>query len=105
MAASLSSLFFARVTEAHVQEWRSSFNRRPPPLTAHDEHWPGRERKYADLQLDQQPLTDGWKSQRLHGANEPTLGETPSVQTTEDAMVVAPANTLRGHSRLRDTTP
>lgn len=79
-----------------VQEWRGSLSTRPPPLTPNDEFWPGRDRRYADLSLQQIPMTESlldcmertapvWedkiKYELSHGRN---------------VMVVGHANTLRG---------
>ena len=41
-----------------VQEWRGSLNARPPPVRVGDPFWPGYERKYADLSVEQLPLTE-----------------------------------------------
>jgi 2,3-bisphosphoglycerate-dependent phosphoglycerate mutase len=41
-----------------VQEWRGSLRSRPPAMTVDDAYWPGRDRKYADLTIDQIPLTE-----------------------------------------------
>ena len=41
-----------------VQEWRGSLYSRPPPVRVGDPFWPGYERKYADLSMDQLPVTE-----------------------------------------------
>jgi 2,3-bisphosphoglycerate-dependent phosphoglycerate mutase len=41
-----------------VQEWRGSLRSRPPALGYNNPHWPGKERRYADLSLEQIPLTE-----------------------------------------------
>lgn len=41
-----------------VQEWRGSLHARPPPVRVGDVFWPGYERKYADLSVEQLPLTE-----------------------------------------------
>lgn len=41
-----------------VQDWRGSLKARPPPVRVGDPFWPGYERKYADLSVDQLPLTE-----------------------------------------------
>lgn len=50
-----------------VQEWRSSLNTRPPPVRVGGPYWPGYERKYADLSIDQLPVTES-----LHDCMERT---------------------------------
>jgi 2,3-bisphosphoglycerate-dependent phosphoglycerate mutase len=41
-----------------VQEWRGSLLSRPPALTPGDKHYPGRDRRHADLSPSQIPLTE-----------------------------------------------
>eukprot|EP00538_Stauroneis_constricta_P004232 CAMPEP_0119572694 /NCGR_PEP_ID=MMETSP1352-20130426/44750_1 /TAXON_ID=265584 /ORGANISM="Stauroneis constricta, Strain CCMP1120" /LENGTH=855 /DNA_ID=CAMNT_0007622381 /DNA_START=144 /DNA_END=2711 /DNA_ORIENTATION=- len=79
-----------------VQEWRGSLTSRPPALTVRDEHWPGRDRKYADLTIDQIPMTES-----LLDCMERTcpLWEKKikyELQRGRNVLVVAHANTLRG---------
>ena len=56
-----------RLGHEQVQEWRGSLNSRPPPVRVGDPFWPGYERKYADLSVDQLPLTES-----LHDCMERT---------------------------------
>ena len=71
-------------------------NRRPPSTTQQHEHWPGRERKYADLRPDQIPMTESlldcmrrtipiWNNRILY-----------ELRNGRNVMVVAHAHTLRG---------
>ncbi|KAL7570646.1 hypothetical protein ACA910_014920 [Epithemia clementina (nom. ined.)] len=79
-----------------VQKWRNSLYARPPALTPSDQHWPGRERKYADLRPEQIPLTESlsdcmkrtiplWETKILY-----------ELRNGRNVMVVGHANTLRG---------
>ena len=47
-----------RIGHDIVQEWRGSLYARPPPVRVGDPFWPGYERKYADLSVEQLPLTE-----------------------------------------------
>lgn len=79
-----------------VQEWRGSLRSRPPPVKTSDPFWPGRDRKYADLTIDQIPLTES-----LLDCMERTfpLWENKikyELMNGRNVLVVAHANTLRG---------
>ena len=41
-----------------VQEWRSGYSIRPPPMNEDHEHWHGYERKYSDLSSEDLPITE-----------------------------------------------
>lgn len=79
-----------------VQEWRSSLKARPPPVALSSPHWPGQHRKYADLSIDQIPVTESlsdsmdrtnplWENKILY-----------ELRNGKNVLVVAHANTLRG---------
>ena len=79
-----------------VQDWRGSLRSRPPPVKVNDPYWPGRDRKYADLTMDQIPLTES-----LLDCMERTfpLWENKikyELMKGRNVLVVAHANTLRG---------
>lgn len=85
-----------------VQEWRGSLNSRPPALKPSDVHWPGRDRKYADLTYDEIPLTESlsdcmerclpiWKQKIMF-----------ELRGGKNVLVVAHANTLRGLVKVID---
>lgn len=86
-----------------VQEWRGSLRSRPPPVTVRHPYWPGRERKYADLSMDQIPMTES-----LIDCMERTfpLWERRimvELKKGRNVMVVAHANTLRGLVKTIDS--
>eukprot|EP00980_Cylindrotheca_fusiformis_P029767 scaffold23833_cov113-Cylindrotheca_fusiformis.AAC.1 len=85
-----------RLGQELVQEWRGSLRSRPPPLKPRDTYWPGRERRYADLTVDQIPLTES-----LLDCMERTtpLWENKikfELSRGRNVLVVGHANTLRG---------
>ncbi len=79
-----------------VQEWRGSLRTRPPPLTPNDEFWPGRDRKYADLSLEQIPMTESLLDcmERTAPVWEDKIKY--ELRHGRNVMVVGHANTLRG---------
>ena len=48
----------ARYGEEQVKVWRRSYATPPPPLTPDDPRWPGRDRRYADLDPAELPLAE-----------------------------------------------
>ena len=52
-----------------VQAWRNSLKARPPPMKAHDEHYPGKDRRYEDLAEEQIPLTESLMDCMERGEN------------------------------------
>ena len=81
---------------------RNSFEVKPPALTPSDVHWPGRERKYFDLEMNQIPLTESL--QDCMGRTEPVWRNKimMELQSGRNVMVVAHANTLRGLIKIID---
>ena len=82
--------------EELVQEWRGSLRSRPPALTPRSEHWPGRDRKYADLTKDQIPMTESLLDcmERTYPLWEDKIK--CELREGRNVLVVAHANTLRG---------
>ena len=85
-----------------VQEWRGSLRSRPPALKVSDEQWPGRDRKYADLTLDQIPLTESLLDcmERTFPLWEKKIKW--ELKKGNNVLVVAHANTLRGLVKIID---
>ena len=84
------------IGEDKVQEVRKSLTARPPPMTEEHPHWHRNERKYADLNPEDIPVTESvadclartlplWKNRIL-----------PELISGKTVMVVAHANSLRG---------
>ena len=85
-----------------VQEWRGSLKSRPPALKPSDSYWPGRDRKYADLSIEQIPLTES-----LNDCMERCLPIWQQkimfeLRGGKNVLVVAHANTLRGLVKVID---
>jgi len=79
-----------------VQEWRGSLRSRPPALRPTNSYWPGRDRKYADLSLDQLPRTESLLDCMERTAPLWEQRIVAELQKGRNVMVVAHANTLRG---------
>ena len=98
---------------------------RPPPVRVDDVYWPGRERRYSDLSIDQIPLTESLLDcmKRTRPAWEDKVSVIPAykyllmssffthfnieqiklqLRSGRNVMVVAHANTLRGLVKLID---
>jgi bisphosphoglycerate-dependent phosphoglycerate mutase family 1 len=88
-----------------VQEWRGSLYSRPPALKRSDAHWPGRDRKYADLSAEQIPLTESLSDSMARSLplwNQKILFE---LRNGRNVLVVAHANTIRGLVKTIDSIP
>ena len=79
-----------------VQEWRGSLRSRPPEVQLTDPYWPGRDRKYADLTMEQIPRTESLLDcmERTFPLWEKKI--TNELNNGRNVLVVAHANTLRG---------
>lgn len=79
-----------------VQEWRGSLRSRPPAVKVSDTRWPGRDRKYADLTMEQIPLTESLLDcmERTYPLWEKKIKY--ELMNGRNVLVVAHANTLRG---------
>jgi 2,3-bisphosphoglycerate-dependent phosphoglycerate mutase len=85
-----------------VQEWRGSLKSRPPALKPSDAYWPGRDRKYADLSIEQIPLTESLSDcmeRCLPIWEQKIMFE---LRGGKNVLVVAHANTLRGLVKVID---
>jgi 2,3-bisphosphoglycerate-dependent phosphoglycerate mutase len=79
-----------------VQEWRGSLRSRPPAMSRLDEYWPGKDRKYADLSLEQLPLSESLMDCMERTAPVWEQKIVYELRKGRNVMVVAHANTLRG---------
>jgi 2,3-bisphosphoglycerate-dependent phosphoglycerate mutase len=88
--------------EELVQTWRGSLRSRPPPLTTDDCYWPGRDRRYSDLSMEQIPLTESLLDcmERTTPAWEHKIKW--ELRKGRTVLVVAHANTLRGLVKIID---
>jgi 2,3-bisphosphoglycerate-dependent phosphoglycerate mutase len=85
-----------------VQEWRGSLMSRPPALSPGDVHYPGRDRRHADLSPSQIPLTESLLD--CMERTRPVWLDKISYEIAcgRNVLVVAHANTLRGLVKIID---
>jgi 2,3-bisphosphoglycerate-dependent phosphoglycerate mutase len=88
-----------------VQEWRRSYDVRPPALAPDHEQNPSRDRRYAHLQPDEIPLTECLKDtiERFLPYWHESIA--PVVRSGKQTLIVAHGNSLRGLVKYLDNIP
>ena len=92
----------AQFGDEQVKIWRRSYDTPPPPLTADDERFPGRDPRYTNLSPAELPLTECLKDTvaRMlpHWHNEIA----PAVKAGQRVIVAAHGNSLRALVKYLD---
>lgn len=85
--------------------WRRSYDIQPPALTADDERFPGKDRRYADLSADQLPLAECLKDTVARFL--PFWHETvaPAIKSGKKIIIAAHGNSLRALVKYLDNIP
>lgn len=85
--------------------WRRSYDIQPPALTADDERFPGKDRRYADLSTDQLPLAECLKDTVARFL--PFWHETvaPAIKSGKKIIIAAHGNSLRALVKYLDNIP
>ncbi len=85
----------AKFGEAQVLEWRRAYATPPPPLETSDERYPGNDRRYAEVDKSDLPLTECLKDtvERFLPYWQEEIE--PRVRKGENVLIVAHGNTLR----------
>jgi 2,3-bisphosphoglycerate-dependent phosphoglycerate mutase len=85
--------------------WRRSYDIQPPALTADDERFPGKDRRYADLSSDQLPLAECLKDTVARFL--PFWHETvaPAIKSGKKIIIAAHGNSLRALVKYLDNIP
>jgi 2,3-bisphosphoglycerate-dependent phosphoglycerate mutase len=85
----------AKHGEQQVLIWRRSYDVPPPPLDEAHEFWPGRDRRYAELQPQELPRTECLKDtvQRFLPYWESEIA--PAIRRGERVLIAAHGNSLR----------
>lgn len=85
----------AKYGEAQVKIWRRSYATPPPALSRDDERYPGRDRRYAELQPQELPLCESLADTvaRFLPYWEGTIA--PAVKAGQRVVVAAHGNSLR----------
>ena len=58
-----------------VQQWRAGLHARPPVMSVNHIHWHGSERKYANLDPSQIPVTESLQASNVDGSTESHVKE------------------------------
>ena len=85
----------ARHGEAQVKIWRRSYDIPPPPLTPDDPQHPSRDRRYADLEPDELPLTESLKDTVARFLPYWHSSIAPHITSGKRVLVAAHGNSLR----------
>ncbi len=91
--------------DEQVLIWRRSYDIQPPALTADDERFPGKDRRYADLSKDQLPLAECLKDTVARFL--PFWHETvaPAIKSGKKIIIAAHGNSLRALVKYLDNIP
>ena len=105
----LQGLNKAQTAEKHgieqVNLWRRSYDVRPPALTPNDPRYPGNDPRYAEVPVQELPLTECLKDtidRMLPYAREQIA---PAVRAGKRVLVAAHGNSLRGLVKYIDSIP
>ena len=92
----------AKYGEAQVKIWRRSYDVPPPPLTADDERFPGKDPRYADMAPADLPLTECLKDTVARFL--PLWHEeiAPTIKSGKRVLIVAHGNSLRALVKYLD---
>ncbi|QQS35264.1 MAG: 2,3-diphosphoglycerate-dependent phosphoglycerate mutase [Ignavibacteriales bacterium] len=91
--------------EDQVKIWRRSYDTPPPVLEKTDERYPGKDRRYADLNETELPLTECLKDTvaRFVPYWEGTIA--PMVKSGKKVLITAHGNSLRALVKYLDNIP
>jgi 2,3-bisphosphoglycerate-dependent phosphoglycerate mutase len=92
----------AKHGDAQVKIWRRSYDIPPPPLTADDDRYSGRDPRYASLRTDEVPLTESLKDTvaRFLPYWHDTIA--PTVKSGRRVIIAAHGNSLRALVKYLD---
>lgn len=92
----------AKHGDAQVKIWRRSYDIPPPPLTADDPYFPGRDRRYAGLSQSELPLTECLKDtvERFLPYWHETIA--PAIRSGQRVIIGAHGNSLRALVKYLD---
>jgi 2,3-bisphosphoglycerate-dependent phosphoglycerate mutase len=95
----------AKYGEEQVFIWRRSFDIQPPALTKDDERYPGRDRRYRELDPKELPLTESLKNTiaRFMPYWHETLA--PTLKSGKRVIIAAHGNSLRALVKYLDNIP
>lgn len=88
--------------DEQVHIWRRSYDTQPPALTTDDERFPGHDRRYKDLTVEELPLTECLKDTVARFL--PYWFDTivPTIKSGKNVLIVAHGNSLRALVKYLD---
>ncbi len=95
----------ARHGEDQVKIWRRSYDIPPPPLDKTHEHWPGRDRRYANLKPEEIPFTECLKDTVARFLPLWNGEIAPAIQRGQRVLIAAHGNSLRALVKHLDNIP
>jgi 2,3-bisphosphoglycerate-dependent phosphoglycerate mutase len=95
----------AKYGDEQVHIWRRSYDTQPPALTADDERFPGKDRRYKGMAKNELPLTECLKDTVARFL--PFWHETvvPTMKSGKRVLIVAHGNSLRALVKYLDNIP
>ncbi len=91
--------------EEQVHIWRRSYDVPPPPLKTTDPRYPGNEPKYADLKINEIPLTECLKDTVNRFLPYWSEVISPEVKKGKKILISAHGNSLRALVKIIDDVP
>ena len=91
-----------KLGEHQVQIWRRSYATAPPPLEKDDPRFPGHDRRYAALNLDELPLTESLQDTVARFLPCWHRDLAPAVRSGQRILVVAHGNSIRAMVKYLD---
>ncbi len=88
--------------EEQVHVWRRSYNIPPPELTRDDERYPGNDRRYSDLPMDETPLTESLELTVKRFLPFWIDTVVPAVKAGKRVLIAAHGNSLRALVKYLD---
>jgi 2,3-bisphosphoglycerate-dependent phosphoglycerate mutase len=91
--------------DEQVHIWRRSYDIQPPALSADDDRFPGKDKRYADLTTKELPLTECLKDTVARFL--PFWHETavPAIKSGKEVIIAAHGNSLRALVKYLDNVP
>jgi 2,3-bisphosphoglycerate-dependent phosphoglycerate mutase len=78
-----------------VQQWRRSYDVRPPAITLEHEHYPGKDPRYAALRPEEIPLTESLKDTVARFLPYWNQTIAPAIRSGQRVLISAHGNSLR----------
>ncbi|MCC7124732.1 MAG: 2,3-diphosphoglycerate-dependent phosphoglycerate mutase [Acidobacteria bacterium] len=95
----------AKHGDAQVKIWRRAYDIPPPPLTPDDERHPSHDRRYADLDPSELPLTESLKDTVARFLPYWHERIAPAIRDGKRVLIAAHGNSLRALVKYLDNIP